>query len=116
MIHLHAPWGVALAMLPGGLSATSQWAMRQHGRLGRHAYEGLALGIEEKQRLVVNLGQLDGLLLENDVTLTVGRTVAEAFMLMHVLERATQVQLRVMAASGRVAVVSDERANRTYQQ
>lgn len=37
VIHLHAPWGVALAMLPHGLRATSQWAMRLHGRLGRHA-------------------------------------------------------------------------------
>lgn len=117
VIHLHAPWGVALAMLPDGLRATSQWAMRLHGRLGRHAYEGLALGLEEQQRLVLNLGQLDGLILENHGTLTVGRTVAEAFMLMHVLERAAKAQLCAMAAtSGRVAVVSDQLASLTHQQ
>ena len=117
VLHLHAPWGVALAMLPDGLRATSQWAMRLHGRLGRHAYEGLALGADEQQRLVRNLGLLDGLILENHGTLTVGRTVAEAFMLMHVLERAAQAQLRAMAATGgRVAVVSDELAERTYRQ
>lgn len=117
VIHLHAPWGVALAMLPQGLQATSQWAMRLHGRLGRHAYEGLALGAEEQQRLVLNLGQLDGLILENHGTLTVGRSVAEGFMLMHVLERAAQAQLRAMAASGGpIAVASDELASRTYRQ
>lgn len=117
VIHVHAPWGVAIAMLPDGLRATSQWAMRLHGRLGRHAYEGLALGIEEQQRLVFNLGLLDGLFLENHGTLTVGRSVAEAFMLMHVLERAAQAQLRAMAATGgRVAIVSDELASRTHQQ
>ena len=117
VIHLHAPWGVALAMLPEGLQATSQWAMRLHGRLGRHAYEGLALGAEEQQRLVLNLGQLDGLILENHGTLTVGRSVAEGFMLMHVLERAAQAQLRAMAASGGpIAVASDELASRTYRQ
>ena len=117
MIHLHAPWGVALAMLPEGLRPTSQWAMRLYGRLGRHPYEGLALGADEQQRLVCNLGQLDGLILENHGTLTVGRTVAEAFMLMHLLERAAQAQLRAMAATGgRVAVVSDALADRTYQQ
>ncbi|WP_372527790.1 class II aldolase/adducin family protein [Piscinibacter sp.] len=43
VIHLHAPWSVALAMLPEGLQPTSRWAMRLHGRLGRHTYEGLAL-------------------------------------------------------------------------
>ena len=117
VIHLHVPWGVALAMLPQGLQATSQWAMRLHGRLGRHAYEGLALGAEEQQRLVDNLGPLDGLILENHGTLTVGRSVAEGFMLMHVLERAAQAQLRAMAASGGpIAVASDELASRTYRQ
>ena len=117
VIHLHAPWGVALAMLPEGLQATSQWAMRLHGRLGRHAYEGLALGAEEQQRLVLNLGALDGLILENHGTLTVGRSVAEAFMLMHVLERAAQAQLHAMAATGGpIAVASDELASRTYRQ
>ena len=117
VIHLHAPWGVALAMLPEGLQATSQWAMRLHGRLGRHAYEGLALGAEEQQRLVLNLGSLDGLILENHGTLTVGRSVAEAFMLMHVLERAAQAQLHAMAATGGpIAVASDELASRTYRQ
>lgn len=117
VIHLHAPWGVALSMLPEGLQPTSQWAMRLHGRLGRHAYEGLALGAEEQQRLVLNLGALDGLILENHGTLTVGHSVAEAFMLMHVLERAAQAQLRAMAASGaRITVASDELATRTYRQ
>ncbi len=117
VIHLHAPWSVALAMLPEGLRATSQWAMRLHGRLGRHAYEGLALGTEEQRRLVRNLGALDGLILENHGTLTVGRSVAEAFMLMHILERAAQAQLRAMAATGgRLAVVSNELAERTYRQ
>jgi ribulose-5-phosphate 4-epimerase/fuculose-1-phosphate aldolase len=100
VIHLHTPWGVALSMLPGGLQPFSQWAMRLHGRLGRHAYEGLALGTGEQARLVAALGALDGLLLANHGPLTVGRTVAEAFMLMHLLERAAAAQLRAMAALG----------------
>jgi ribulose-5-phosphate 4-epimerase/fuculose-1-phosphate aldolase len=117
VIHLHAPWGVALAMLPDGLLPTSQWAMRLHGRLGRHAYEGLSLGSDEQRRLVANLGALDGLILENHGTLTVGRTVAEAFMLMHILERAACAQLRAMAACGdRLRVASPELAERTCRE
>jgi ribulose-5-phosphate 4-epimerase/fuculose-1-phosphate aldolase len=117
VIHLHTSWGVALSMLPEGLLATSQWAMRLHDRIGRHAYEGLALGVEEQRRLVHNLGAHDGLILDNHGVLTVGRTVAEAFMLMHVLERAAQAQLRAMAAAGeRIARVSVELAALTQAQ
>ena len=117
VIHLHTPWGVALSMLPGGLQPTSQWAMRLYQRLGRHPYEGLALGADEQQRLVAALGHLDGLLLENHGPLVVGRTVAEAWMLMHILERAAQAQLRAMATTGgRVMQATPELAQLTYRQ
>jgi len=117
VIHLHTPWGVALSMLPQGLQPTSQWAMRLHGRLGRHPYEGLALGQDEQQRLVERLGTLDGLILENHGPLVVGRTVAEAWMLMHMLERAAQAQLRAMAAAGgRLDGVRAAPAELTYRQ
>jgi ribulose-5-phosphate 4-epimerase/fuculose-1-phosphate aldolase len=117
VMHLHTQAGVALAMLPGGLRPTSQWAMRLHGRLGRHAYEGLALGVEEQARLVANLGALDGVILDNHGPLMVGRTVAEAWMLMYLFDRAAQAQLAAMAASGgRVNIVSDSLAALTYRQ
>ena len=117
VIHLHTPWGVALSMVPEGLLPTSQYAMRLHRRLGRHAYEGLALGREEQVRLVASLGALDGLILENHGTLVVGRTVAEAWMLMHLLERAAQAQLRAAAATGgRLLIASEELAARTWRQ
>lgn len=117
VIHLHAPWGVALSMLPQGLMPTSQWAMRLYGRLGRHRYEGLALGTHEQQRLVNSLGGLDGLIMDNHGTLTVGRTVAEAYMLMHILERAAQAQIRAMAATGgTLAAVPEALALKSYQQ
>lgn len=117
VIHLHSPWAVALCALPEGLLPTSQWAMRLWGRLGRHAYEGLALGADEQQRLVQRLGCLDGVLLEHHGPLVVGRTVAEAYMLMHLLERAAQAQLRAMAAApGRVTGVTPALAETTYRQ
>jgi ribulose-5-phosphate 4-epimerase/fuculose-1-phosphate aldolase len=117
VMHLHTPWGVALSMLPGGLQPTSQWAMRLHGRLGRHAYEGLALGAAEQQRLVAALGALDGLILAHHGPLTVGRSVAEAYMLMHLLDRAAQAQLRAMAAlGGTVPDVGDALGRLTYSQ
>lgn len=110
VIHLHTPWGLALAMRPEGLLPSSQPALRLWRRLGRHRYEGLAFRAEEQARLVAALGELDGLILEHHGTLTVGRSVGEAFVLMHLLERAAQAQLRAMAAGGEVLRVDDETA------
>jgi ribulose-5-phosphate 4-epimerase/fuculose-1-phosphate aldolase len=115
VMHLHTRWGQTLAALPEGLLPCSQPAMRLWRRLGRHAYEGLAFETPERARLVAALGTLDGLILANHGTLTVGRTVAEAFVLMHLLERAAQIQIAAMAA-GNVACVSDEIAERTQRQ
>lgn len=124
VMHLHTLWGQTLAALPQGLLPCSQPALRLYRRLGRHAYEGLAFGSAERARLVQALGSLDGLILQNHGTLTVGRTVAEAFVLMHLLERAAQIQLAAMAATAgtatppgtALALVSDEVAELTWRQ
>jgi ribulose-5-phosphate 4-epimerase/fuculose-1-phosphate aldolase len=111
---------MALSMVPGGLVAHHPTRHAPGGgRLGRHAYEGLALTADEGERLVRNLGANDGLILENHGTLTVGATVAEAYMLMHHLERAAQAQLRAMAAcAGRAEVLQagPATADRTLSQ
>ncbi|HZE91912.1 MAG TPA: class II aldolase/adducin family protein, partial [Rhizobacter sp.] len=60
---------------------------------------------------------LEGLILDNHGSMVVGRSVAEAYMLMHLLERAAQAQLRGQAgARGELRVVSDELAERTRRQ
>ena len=115
VMHLHTRWGQTLAALPEGLLPCSQPALRLWRRLGRHAYDGLALEPAERDRLVAALGTLDGLILAHHGTLTVGRTVAEAYVLMHLLERAAQIQIAAMAA-GRVQCLSDEVAARTQRQ
>jgi ribulose-5-phosphate 4-epimerase/fuculose-1-phosphate aldolase len=115
VMHLHTRWGQTLAALPDGLLPCSQAALRLWRRLGRHAYEGLAFEPAERERLVAALGRLDGLLLDNHGTLIVGRSVAEAFVLTHLLERAAQIQVAAMAAGG-PACVSDEVAARTQRQ
>ena len=116
VIHLHTLWGQTLAARPEGLLPCSQPALRLVGRLGRHAYEGLAFSAEEQQRLAHNLGRHDGLILENHGVLTVGRTVAEAFTLMHLLERAAQIQLQAQAAGGDLLLAPPDVITRTQQQ
>ena len=116
VIHLHTLWGQTLAARPEGLLPCSQPALRLHGRLGRHAYEGLAFSPAEQQRLVGSLGDKDGLILDHHGVLTVGRTVAEAFMLMHLLERAARIQLQAQAAGPGLILVEPEVIARTQAQ
>jgi ribulose-5-phosphate 4-epimerase/fuculose-1-phosphate aldolase len=117
VIHLHAPWSVALSIIPEGLIPASQWAMRFFKRIGRHPYEGLALGEKERTRLVRNLGQLDGVILENHGLLMVGRTVSEAYMLTLLFEKAARAQLRAMAATGgQLMIVAEEVVQLTQAQ
>jgi ribulose-5-phosphate 4-epimerase/fuculose-1-phosphate aldolase len=65
--------------------------------LGYHDYEGVALEADEKPRLVRDLGDKRFLMLRNHGLLTVGRSVAEAFVAMYFFETTCMMQVRAMA-------------------
>ncbi len=116
VLHLHSFWAQAFAATGQNLLPCSQPAMRLYRRLGRHAYEGLAFDADEQHRLAAALGNLDGLILEQHGILLVGRTVAEAFVLMHLFERAARTQLTAQSSRGSIATTSDAIAEKTYRQ
>lgn len=116
VLHLHTFWAQAFAATKQDLLPCSQPAMRLYQRLGRHAYEGLAFKEDEQQRMVHALGSLDGLILENHGVLLVGRSVAEAFILMHLFERAVQIQLTAQASGRELVLINDATAALTYRQ
>ena len=78
----------------------SQQSMFPLASLAYHNYEGLALNEEEKPRLVSDLGDKNYMILRNHGLLTIGKTAAEAFLLMYILERACRIQ--ILAQSGGV--------------
>jgi ribulose-5-phosphate 4-epimerase/fuculose-1-phosphate aldolase len=100
VLHTHSEAATAVSALAEGLLPLSQFAMRFQGHVGVHAYEGVALDLDERRRLVANLGPHNTLLLRNHGVLTVGRTVPEAFILMYYFEKAARVQLLVQGAAG----------------
>lgn len=97
VMHLHNTAGIAVSIQPHGLLPISQHALRFHERIGYHDYEGLAFSPSEGERLVTSLGTHPAMLLRNHGTLTVGRTVAEAFVLMATLVKACEIQLQALA-------------------
>lgn len=100
VLHVHSINGVAVAAQEAGLQALSQHSIFVLGSLAYHDYEGVALVEEEKARLVEDLGNKRFLMLRNHGLLTVGTSVADAFVAMYLMETACMIQVRAMAGGG----------------
>ena len=101
VMHLHTPAGQAVAAQAEGLMPLTQTAMLIRGEITYHEYEGVATDLEERARLVEDIGTKDAMILRNHGTLTVGKNVGQCFLKMYFLERACEAQ--IMALSGGVA-------------
>ncbi len=98
VMHTHTLNGVAVSAQKAGVLPISQQSIFVLSSLGMHDYEGVALNEDEKPRLVADLGPTHNfLLLRNHGLLTVGATVADAFLAMYLFEAACAIQVRAMA-------------------
>jgi ribulose-5-phosphate 4-epimerase/fuculose-1-phosphate aldolase len=97
VIHLHTRDGVAVAMTETGVLPLNQTAMAIDHDIAFHEYEGVALDLGERDRITSDLGDKHIMLLRNHGTLTLGRTVGEAFLRTYLLEWACSVQVRALA-------------------
>jgi len=68
------------------------------GHIGYHDYEGPAVDLAERERLVADLGPHDAMVLRNHGLLTCGATVQQAFNTMYQLEMSCRGQVDAMAA------------------
>jgi ribulose-5-phosphate 4-epimerase/fuculose-1-phosphate aldolase len=98
VIHTHTPAGMAVSAMKCGLLPLTQNAM-YFGGIGYHDYEGPAVDLDEQRRLVADLGPHEAMILRNHGLLSVGRTIAEAFVTMYWLDRACQGQALAMASN-----------------
>jgi len=94
VLHVHSVNGVAVSAQEQGLLPLSQHSIFVLASLGYHDYEGVALEEDEKPRLVRDLGESRFLMLRNHGLLTVGRSVAEAFVAMYFFETSCMIQVR----------------------
>jgi ribulose-5-phosphate 4-epimerase/fuculose-1-phosphate aldolase len=102
VLHVHSVNGIAVSAQEEGLLPLSQHSIFALASLAYHDYEGVALVEDEKPRLVGDLGNKDFLMLRNHGLLTVGRSVAEAFVSMYLFETACMIQVRAQAGGGRL--------------
>ncbi len=105
VLHTHTKAGVALSTLAEGLKPISQISLFPYSTLAYHDYEGIALNEDEKPRLVADLGDKRALILRNHGLLTLGESVADAFLMMYALETACQIQLLAQSAGSEIIPV-----------
>ncbi|MBU3671415.1 MAG: class II aldolase/adducin family protein [Sinobacteraceae bacterium] len=93
IIHTHTLAGCAVAAQRDGLQPLNQIALEFHGRVAYHDYEGISYDLDERERLVRNLGDKPVMILRNHGLLTVGSSVSQAFQRMYYLEKACEIQI-----------------------
>jgi ribulose-5-phosphate 4-epimerase/fuculose-1-phosphate aldolase len=113
VLHLHTHAGTAISMLEEGLLPLSQTAMLFYNNIAFHEYEGIALDLDERKRLIDDLGHKTTMILRNHGTLVTGRNVGEAFVRMYLLEKACRSQLDAMACNVKIHNASTQVADKT---
>ncbi|WP_218572688.1 class II aldolase/adducin family protein [Pseudomonas sp. R-28-1W-6] len=100
VLHTHTLAGMAVAAADNGLAQLNQISAEFHRRVGYHGYEGIALDLGERERLVASLGDNIALILRHHGLLSVGASVADAFYVMYYLNKACEIQLAAAALDG----------------
>ena len=98
VMHLHTPAGQAVSAHDEGLLPLTQTAMLVRTDLAFHDYEGVATDLDERERLVADLGDKGGMILRNHGTLAVGGNVGECFIKLYFIERACAAQIMALSA------------------
>lgn len=106
VLHAHSLNGVAISAQKGGVLPS----------LAYHDYEGVALNEGEKARLVADLGDRTFFMLRNHGLLTVGPTIADAFLSMYLFEAACTIQIRAQSGCGPLVPVPDALVATAQQQ
>ncbi|HZT50806.1 MAG TPA: class II aldolase/adducin family protein [Stellaceae bacterium] len=107
VIHTHTRAGMAVSAMQEGLLPLTQTAMRFVGHLAYHDYEGPAIDLDERQRLVRDLGPHDAMILRSHGLLTCGATIPQAFNTMYQLELSCRAQVDAMATRAGLVIPSD---------
>lgn len=108
VIHTHTAAGMAVSAMTEGLLPLTQHAMKFYNRIAYHDYEGIALDLGERERLVRDLGTHKAMILRNHGLLVGGTSIAEAFHMIYMLERACAAQVAALSCGRPVTIPPHE--------
>lgn len=116
VVHTHTPDGIAVSCQLEGLLPISQHALKFYNRIGYHDYEGVALDLDERARLVRSLGPHDVMILRNHGLIAAGSSIPKAFHNIMFLERACQAQTRALSGGRPLSIPSPQVCERAGDQ
>ncbi|OYV33390.1 MAG: class II aldolase, partial [Acidocella sp. 20-61-6] len=117
VVHTHTAAGMAVAAQEDGLLPLTQHSMKFYGCLSYHGYEGIALELDERPRLVADLGPTNkAMILRNHGLLVGGGSCVEAFLEIYYLERACQAQVAAMSGGAKLVFPPEEVRRHTAAQ
>ena len=108
VLHTHTRAGVAVSAQKAGVLPLSQQSTAVLASLAYHDYEGVAFRPDEKPRLQADLGRANFLCLRNHGLLTVGTTVADAFLAMYIFESTCQIQIAAQSGGAELIHVAPQ--------
>src|SRR5690349_12725904 len=108
VLHTHTRAGMAVSTMKCGLLPMSQTSIRFNSHIGYHDYEGPAVELAERERLVRDLGPHDAMIMRNHGLLTCGATIQQAFNTMYQLEWSCRAQVDAMASGRQPLLPSTE--------
>jgi ribulose-5-phosphate 4-epimerase/fuculose-1-phosphate aldolase len=108
VVHTHTQAGIAVSAQEDGLLPISQHALKFYGHLAYHGYEGIALDLDERERLVRDLGQHKAMILRNHGLLVGGRSIPEAYNMIYMLERACAAQVAALAGGQKLVLPPEQ--------
>jgi ribulose-5-phosphate 4-epimerase/fuculose-1-phosphate aldolase len=114
VIHTHTRANMAVSAMKCGLLPITQSAMR-FADIAYHDYESVALNLEERERLVRDLGRSNAMILRNHGLLACGADIAQAFNIQFWLERACQAQIDAMAGGTELIIPPKEVVDLTWK-
>src|SRR5215217_3782689 len=106
IIHTHTLAGMAVSAMKCGILPIAQSSMR-FADIAYHDYEGVALRMDERERLVESLGDREAMVLRNHGLLTVAPSIPECFNNMYRLERACQLQVTALSCNMKLQMPPD---------
>ena len=98
-MHVHTNDGIAVSALEEGLQPICMEAMFFHDHVSYHDFEGVSMHVDERERIAASLGSNRALILRNHGLLTAGGSVGETFVSMYFLQRACEIQMKVLASN-----------------
>ena len=107
VMHTHTTAGLAVACLEDGLSMSNFYSAQLHDKLAYHDFEGITVHPDEGPRLLASIGNRQAVILRNHGLLAWGGTIARAFAILWLLQRACEIQLATLSMGRPRAIPED---------